>query len=218
MKRILGVALLALPFAAGPSHAEGWPFNIQAGGSFYIKGSNGTCPQAGPWYLYWPLEAHFVAPAPTGYPYWPAQQGIMATNFGGPACPPGVPVAAAPQAANAPQAAAAPQAAYPPQAAYAPQSAYPPQARYAPPTGYAPQATSAPQAMSVPQAMYPPQVMSMPAGVTPPTISTIPPTMTPTPQTVPQATPQLRLPPYLQPTSYFPTGSLGQPPSYWYDR
>jgi hypothetical protein len=25
----------------------------------------------GPWYLFWPHEAHFNAPAPTGYPYWP---------------------------------------------------------------------------------------------------------------------------------------------------
>jgi hypothetical protein len=27
---------------------------------------------AGPWYSYWPLEAHFQVPAPTGYPYWPS--------------------------------------------------------------------------------------------------------------------------------------------------
>lgn len=27
---------------------------------------------AGPWYSYWPLEAHFQTPAPTGYPYWPS--------------------------------------------------------------------------------------------------------------------------------------------------
>jgi hypothetical protein len=27
---------------------------------------------AGPWYSYWPLEAHFQVPAPTGFPYWPS--------------------------------------------------------------------------------------------------------------------------------------------------
>jgi hypothetical protein len=27
--------------------------------------------QLGPWYLYWPLEAHFVRPAPPAYPFWP---------------------------------------------------------------------------------------------------------------------------------------------------
>ena len=30
--------------------------------------------QLAPWYNYWPLQAHFNAPAPTGYPYWPAPQ------------------------------------------------------------------------------------------------------------------------------------------------
>jgi hypothetical protein len=34
------------------------------------SGCGGGC-QAGPWYSYWPYEAHFQAPAPTGcYPYW----------------------------------------------------------------------------------------------------------------------------------------------------
>lgn len=27
-----------------------------------------------PWYLFWPMDAHFRMPAPTGYPYWPAPQ------------------------------------------------------------------------------------------------------------------------------------------------
>ncbi|HTU21112.1 MAG TPA: hypothetical protein VMG10_23870 [Gemmataceae bacterium] len=101
MKRIFGVALLVLPLLVGSARAtNGWPFNVQAGGSFYIKGGPGPCcPQAGPWYLYWPLEAHFVAPAPTGYPYWPAPQGLPNISFGGPTCPPGVP---APPVAPAP--------------------------------------------------------------------------------------------------------------------
>jgi hypothetical protein len=75
MKRMFGVALLALPLVVGSVQAEGWPFTFQATGSFHIQGASGPAwPQAGPWYLYWPLEAHFVAPAPTGYPYWPSPQ------------------------------------------------------------------------------------------------------------------------------------------------
>jgi hypothetical protein len=36
-------------------------------------GSCGGCGGCnGPWYTYWPLEAHFQTPAPTGYPYWPS--------------------------------------------------------------------------------------------------------------------------------------------------
>ncbi|HWG43398.1 MAG TPA: hypothetical protein VN688_11485 [Gemmataceae bacterium] len=111
MKKIFGVALLALPFLAVSAQANGWPFNVQAGGSFYIKGGPGPAyPQAGPWYLYWPLEAHFVAPAPTGYPYWPGPQVLPKMSIGGPAVPPApayvpppavVPVPAAPAAAAA---------------------------------------------------------------------------------------------------------------------
>lgn len=32
----------------------------------------GGCCNVGPWYLYWPLDAHFQVPAPTGYPFYPA--------------------------------------------------------------------------------------------------------------------------------------------------
>jgi hypothetical protein len=168
MKKMFGVALLALPLAVGSVHAEGWPFNVQAGGSWYIRGGNGLMPQAGPWYLYWPLEAHFVAPAPTGYPYWPSPQGLPPTVFGGPTCPPGAPVVPAPAAA-------------------------------------------------VPVA--PPPVATAPsANVAPPPITTTPAPANPAPQPTPPAAPQLQLPPYLQPTSYYPTVPSGQPPSYWYDR
>jgi hypothetical protein len=119
MKRIFGVTLLVLPLLAGSLQAAGCPFNIQADCSFHIKGSRGPCcPQAGPWYLYWPLEAHFVAPAPTGYPYWPSPQGL----------PPGVPVpppsvAAAPPGVPAPAAQPAPQPVPQPAPQPAPQSA-----------------------------------------------------------------------------------------------
>lgn len=163
MRKLFGAALLALPFLSGSLHANGWPFNVQAGGSFYIKGGPGAgYPQAGPWYLYWPLESHFVAPAPTGYPYWPPAQGLPNIPIGGPAYPP--PGVAAPPVIAVPPAAAVP--------APAPTAPTPP-----------PQAAPRPTAPAAP-----------PLGQ------------------------QLQLPPYLQPTSYSPLNSGGQPPSYWYDR
>jgi hypothetical protein len=119
MKKIFGLALFVLPLAMTSVRAEGWPLNIQASGSFSFKSTHGPMmPQAGPWYLYWPMEAHFVAPAPTGYPYWPPPQGLPNISIGGPACPPPAayappPVVAAPPAAIAPAPATqpAPQAA-----------------------------------------------------------------------------------------------------------
>lgn len=161
MKKLFGAALLALPFLTASVHATGNPFSLQMGGSFYIKGGpSKASPQAGPWYLYWPLEAHFVAPAPTGYPYWPSPMGLPATAFGGPSCPPGVPVAP-------------------------------------PPVAPAPAVSPTPAAPTAPA----------PAPAT-----------RPAPTAAPQAVPQGILPPYLQPTSYYPTGYPGQVPSYWYDR
>jgi hypothetical protein len=47
--------------------------------------------QLGPWYLYWPMSRHFVAPAPTGFPFWPSPQGLPNVAIGGPTCPPGTP-------------------------------------------------------------------------------------------------------------------------------
>jgi hypothetical protein len=32
--------------------------------------------QVGPWYLYWPLEAHFQVPAMPCYPWWPPSMGL----------------------------------------------------------------------------------------------------------------------------------------------
>lgn len=81
MSKRLALALLAVGLLTAPAAANG-PLGFTVGGSasfsFYIApyggpGGGGAMPaQAGPWYLYWPMEAHFVAPAPTGYPYWPS--------------------------------------------------------------------------------------------------------------------------------------------------
>ena len=169
MKKLFGAALLALPFLTASVHATWCPFSLQAGGSFYIKGGpSQAAPQAGPWYLYWPLEAHFVAPAPTGYPYWPSPMGLPATAFGGPSCPPGVPVAP-------------------------------------PPVATAPAVSPAPAAPTTPATPAAPAPAPAPATQ-------------PAPSAAPQAAPQGILPPYLQPTSYSPTGYPAQAPSYWYDR
>jgi hypothetical protein len=98
--RHLWTAVLALPFLAAPaaaqSCAKGGVVNFGFGANFTFYGSamgmcgpggcgpggygggggggGGAPAQAGPWYLYWPMEAHFNTPAPTGYPYWPGPQ------------------------------------------------------------------------------------------------------------------------------------------------
>jgi hypothetical protein len=77
MKRRLTAAALPLVLLvmATPVEAGGcWPgpgcspWKINFGANIYV---NAQQQQAGPWYLYWPMEAHFAVPAPTGYPYWP---------------------------------------------------------------------------------------------------------------------------------------------------
>jgi hypothetical protein len=42
------------------------------GGMGSVGGMNMT--PVGPWYTYYPYQAHFQTPAPTGYPYWPGPQ------------------------------------------------------------------------------------------------------------------------------------------------
>ncbi len=122
MKRMFGVAMLTLPLAVGSVHAEGcWPFNVKMSCNFSFQSNRGLAgPNAGPGYMYWPLEAHFVAPAPTGYPYWPSPQVLPPTSFGGPAVPP-PPAFVPPQpAVVAPRAAVAPPVATVPPTSVAP--------------------------------------------------------------------------------------------------
>ncbi len=79
MKYILRAALpaLALLALAGPARAIGWdslwPYKVEAGANVYVRVNRPQQQQGqlGPWYLYWPLEAHFQSPAPTGYPTYP---------------------------------------------------------------------------------------------------------------------------------------------------
>jgi hypothetical protein len=90
---LVGLALLLVPsgaragcftttFCCSPVHVD-WKANC----CFNVSG--GPVPQCGPWYLYWPLDAHFGPPAPTGYPYWPGAMTLPTAMAG---C--GAPVAA----------------------------------------------------------------------------------------------------------------------------
>jgi hypothetical protein len=100
MKKLMLAGLLALPLLAlpSPARAVGFPcgcWRVNVGGNLYCNVSPDNAAQAGPWYLYWPLEAHFQPPAPTCYPYWPSPMSLP----GGPgyAPPPQMPaVPAAP--------------------------------------------------------------------------------------------------------------------------
>jgi hypothetical protein len=130
MKKLVGLAILALPLMASRVGAWGCgiPYKVNVGGDVHFN--LGPCypnwAQLGPWYLYWPMEAHFVAPAPTGYPYWPSPQGLPGMAIGGPAQPPGVGPPAAPALpAPAPVPAPAPAPAPAPTGAVTPTGYYP---------------------------------------------------------------------------------------------
>ena len=77
MKRLFGLALLVLSLSVIPAQANLITFGNQCGQM-----------PVGPWYLYWPLEAHFQTPASPQYPYWsapmtlpfPAGQGMGGYN------------------------------------------------------------------------------------------------------------------------------------------
>ena len=76
---LLGLAFLACPAAANAHGGWGFgPYQVSAGAKFWFRVSHAPCgpggygggmPQAGPWYLYWPMEAHFQTPAPGVNPY-----------------------------------------------------------------------------------------------------------------------------------------------------
>jgi hypothetical protein len=113
MMNRFGVALLAVPLLALPAvanddpFAPSLPFRIETGANVYFRvlsRDNGWGAQLGPWYSYWPMEAHFQTPALPNYPYWPAPQAIFpggsATSIPAPLPPHAVPTAA--PAATAP--------------------------------------------------------------------------------------------------------------------
>jgi hypothetical protein len=73
------LALGALALTQSQASADGLCVNYKSA----FRGCGGCCHiQLGPWYLYWPHEAHFQTPAPTGYPFWPT--GMTAEGYGAP--------------------------------------------------------------------------------------------------------------------------------------
>jgi hypothetical protein len=85
MKKLLASMFLALPLLALPSKAwavDFGPLSVDAGIKYHFnvtyQGCNFSCPEnvwcyenAGPWYLYWPYEAHSQTMAAQVFPYWP---------------------------------------------------------------------------------------------------------------------------------------------------
>jgi hypothetical protein len=90
MKKLILAGLLVLPLLALPARAQAWgccgcghhPWSADVGVNFYWH-SQPPPAQCGPWYLYWPMEAHFQVPAPTGYPYWPSAMSLPGMTPGG---------------------------------------------------------------------------------------------------------------------------------------
>ena len=73
MKQILWLGVLALPLCFLPraAHAEGLlpPIEVDAGVKAWFNCRVldwHSCARMGPWYLYWPYEAHFQNSAPFG--------------------------------------------------------------------------------------------------------------------------------------------------------
>jgi hypothetical protein len=105
MKNLLYISVLALPLLLLPSRAHAWgcnktccigPATFDIGFSWHYKFTWGGCGsncQAGPWYSYWPYDAHFAAAAPLGGPCYPGWPGAGAMgSIGAPAGPMGQPV------------------------------------------------------------------------------------------------------------------------------
>jgi hypothetical protein len=111
MKRVFWTALLALPLLATPAWANGFGFKWCLGGSLYgnltpLCGGGPCCGPGGggslgPWYNYWPLDAHFQGPALPQYPSWPAPQGLAGPPYGAPYPAPAGPALGPPQQGHA---------------------------------------------------------------------------------------------------------------------
>jgi hypothetical protein len=60
------------PYAPGCNWNQAAANGTRAAGA--PAGQGGQPGVLGPWYLYWPLEAHFITPAHPQFPYWPSPQ------------------------------------------------------------------------------------------------------------------------------------------------
>lgn len=93
MKRTILAVLAGVLLASGTASAQYQHGYNPAGNNWQAAGANGLrsaggqpCPPGGqnqsmgrpgvlgPWYLYFPYEAHFAVPAHPQYPYWPSPQ------------------------------------------------------------------------------------------------------------------------------------------------
>jgi hypothetical protein len=92
MKKLLWAGVLALPFLALPSEVKAFTiggYEVDTGARVWcnVRQFNTLLPQAGPWYLYWPYQAHFQVPAAGVSPYFPAPM-TLPPGFGQPPPPP----------------------------------------------------------------------------------------------------------------------------------
>ena len=125
MKRLLWAGALALPLLFLPSEAKAFcigGYEIDTGARVWcnVRQLNFTVPTAGPWYQYWPYQAHFQVPAPGINPYFPPPM-TLPPGFGQPPAPPPMPPQQGyrpPMPTPAGYYAPAPQAYQPPQQAY----------------------------------------------------------------------------------------------------
>jgi hypothetical protein len=109
MKRILWAALVALPFCAQPAQAQFCqpglqPVRIDAGINLRFNVfRGGVRTQLGPWYQYWPYEAHFAMAAPIGGTGAPAYMTLPPQQVPAPQWAPPAPAPVAPGAPATPQ-------------------------------------------------------------------------------------------------------------------
>jgi hypothetical protein len=109
MKKLLWACVLSLPFLALPSEAKAFVFGnyeVDSGARVWcnVRQFNCQTPQAGPWYLYWPYQAHFQVAAAGVNPYFPPPM-MLPPGFGQPppnAYPAPAPAFQAPMPAPAP--------------------------------------------------------------------------------------------------------------------
>jgi hypothetical protein len=91
MKKLLWAAALALPLLALPAEAKAWYIGnteVDAGAKIWFNVYQYGKPVAGPWYMYWPYEAHFMVPAPGVNPYFPPPMTLPPSFLGQPPAPP----------------------------------------------------------------------------------------------------------------------------------
>src|SRR5262245_34274323 len=81
-----GAASAQYPPGYSPHTPAGNNYLSAANGGIKAAGGQPPCPPAqggpgngrpgvlGPWYLYYPYEAHFITPAHPHFPYWPTPQ------------------------------------------------------------------------------------------------------------------------------------------------